>query len=380
MDVCIASRVPPNYHGGLAAYQRLLIKLLSEKAGWSGSIAFETETLFGLPTVSQRLDWSSYKLPERFLGRITRSQWSRLASRPKTHDLLEWVLRQAWEDRSTEAAEAIHFVGTGWDFFGFAMLKRARRTGARFSVWPAVHPKSWGDDVLDIRLYSQANAVICQSESERAHLRERGVPSKKLIKCPLPPMCQADGDGNRFRLRHELNDRPCALFMGRRDEGKGYIALLRAWNLVVEKVPDAVLILAGPKMGDFSGLVSQIPCWALCDIDVPDETQKADALAACDIFCLPSAHESFGIVYVEAWSYGKPVVCGTAPACRELVQDGLTGYWADQNPLKLSEILTKLLLNKQLQQEMGMEGKRTQMRRFNESAFITTHLYAFGCA
>jgi glycosyltransferase involved in cell wall biosynthesis len=381
MDVCVASKVPPNYHGGLAAYQRLLIKLLSKKAGWSGSISFEAETVFDLPSISQRLDWASYKIPQSFLGRLTRSQWRRLASRPKTHDLFEWVLRQAWRVGSSGAgADIIHFVGTGWDFFGFAMLKRARQTGARFSVWPAVHPKSWGDDVLDIRLYSQANAVICQSESERAHLRERGVPSKKLVKCPLPPMCQTDGDAKRFRLRHEVNDRPCVLFMGRRDEGKGYNALLRAWNLVIEKVPDAVLILAGPRMGDFSRLVAQIPRCALCDIDVPDENQKADALAACDIFCLPSAHESFGIVYVEAWSYGKPVVCGTAPACRELVQDGLTGYWADQNPLKLSEILTKLLVNKQLQQEMGMEGKRTQMRRFNESAFMTTHLDAFGCA
>jgi glycosyltransferase involved in cell wall biosynthesis len=148
---------------------------------------------------------------------------------------------------------------------------------------------------------------------------------------------------------------------------------------VLEKVPEAVLILAGPKMGDFSLLVSQIPSCALRDIDVPDETEKADVLAACDIFCLPSAHESFGIVFVEAWHYGKPVLCGTAPACRELVQDGVTGYWADQNPIKLSARLTELLLNRRLRQEMGMEGKMTQMKRFNEGAFVMTHLDAFGC-
>jgi glycosyltransferase involved in cell wall biosynthesis len=132
-------------------------------------------------------------------------------------------------------------------------------------------------------------------------------------------------------------------------------------------------------MGDFSELILQVPGRALCDIDVPDETAKADALAACDIFCLPSTYESFGIVYVEAWSYGKPVVCGTAPACRELIRDGVTGFWADQNPEALSEKLTKLLLNRELQQEMGREGKRTQTGRFNEAAFVTTHLDAFGC-
>src|SRR5208282_5907340 len=371
MQVCLASTVPPNYQGGLAAYQRLLIKLFSEKAGWSGSIAYEKETVLGLPTFSQQLAWPSYKYPLGLLGRLTRPQWSRLASRPKTHGLLEWVLWQAWEDGSSQGSDVIHFVGTGWDFFGFAMLKWARLAGARFSVLPGIHPKSWGDDVLDIRLYQQANAVICLSESEREHLRLRGVALEKLVKCPLPPMCRPDGDARRFRVRHELHDRPCVLFLGRRDEGKGYVSLLRAWKLVLEKVPEAVLILAGPKMGDFSRLVSQNPSCSLRDIDVPDETEKADALAACDIFCLPSAHESFGIVYVEAWHYGKPVVCGTAPACRELVQDGVTGYWADQNPINLSARLTELLLNQRRRQKMGMEGKMTQMKRFNENAFIT---------
>src|ERR1700733_14332672 len=101
MEICVASRVPPNYHGGLAAYQRLLIKLLSKKAGWSGTIAFEIDTLLHLPTISERLDWSSYKLRQSLLGQLTRSQWSRLASRPKTHGLLEWVLRRAWRDGSS---------------------------------------------------------------------------------------------------------------------------------------------------------------------------------------------------------------------------------------------------------------------------------------
>jgi glycosyltransferase involved in cell wall biosynthesis len=378
MRLCLASRVPPNHQGGLAAYQRLLMKIFSAKVSCSGSIAFELETILGLPTVSERLAWPSYKYRRSFLGRLTCSQWIRLASRPRTHGLLECVLGQAWHGSGSQGSDVIHFVGTGWDFFGFAMSNRARQVGARFTVLPAIHPRAWGDDVLDIRLYQQASVVICLSESERQHLRERGVPTKKLIKCCLPPMCRPDGDGNRFRIQRELHDRPCVLFLGRRDEGKGYVALLRAWKLVLEKVPEAVLILAGPEMADFSRLVSQIPSYALRDIGVPDEIEKADALDACDVFCLPSAHESFGIVYVEAWSYAKPVVCGTAPACRELIQDGVTGYWSGQIPVKLSARLIDLLLNRSLRLEMGMEGRATQTKRFNEDAFLTTHLDAFG--
>jgi glycosyltransferase involved in cell wall biosynthesis len=378
MEICLASKINPFYQGGLAAYQRLLMNLFSVKPGWSGHLAFETEDSNGLPAIHERLSWPSCQYPQSLLGRLTRSQWSRMGSRPPTHLLLEWLLGHAWHGDIRQRADIIHFIGSGWDFFGFAMSRRASQAGARFTVLPAIHPKAWGDDVLDIRLYQRASAVICLSESEREHLNERGVPLEKLLKTPLPPMCQPNGDRRRFRMRHEIHDRPCVLFLGRRDEGKGYAALLTAWSLVLQKVPEAVLILAGPAFGDFSQLVSQIPSSAVRDIGVPDETQKADVLAACDVFCLPSAHESFGIVFVEAWSYEKPVICGTAPACRELVQDAVTGYWADQNPFGLSERITQLLSNPKLQREMGMEGKRMQMKRFNEEAFLASHLKAFG--
>jgi hypothetical protein len=103
MQVCPASNVLQNYQGDLAAYQRLLIKLL----------------------------------------------------------------RETWHAGRSLGPDVIHYVGTGWDFCGFAILKWASQVGARFSVLPAIHPKLWGDDVLDIRLYQQASAVICLSESRR---------------------------------------------------------------------------------------------------------------------------------------------------------------------------------------------------------------------
>jgi glycosyltransferase involved in cell wall biosynthesis len=106
--------------------------------------------------------------------------------------------------------------------------------------------------------------------------------------------------------------------------------------------------------------------------------EKADAIAGCDIFCLPSAHESFGIVYVDAWSYSKPVVCGTAPACREFISDGQTGLWANQVPEKLAEKLITLLQNQALRETMGAAGKRQQVQHFNEDTFCRIHFDALG--
>ena len=125
-------------------------------------------------------------------------------------------------------------------------------------------------------------------------------------------------------------------FMGRRDEGKDYHAILKAWPLVLARVPDAILLLAGKGGDEYAYLLHQLLADSFRDLGIVDDSTKAAVLAACDVFCLPSAHESFGIVYIEAWSRGKPVICGTAPACRELVEDGVTGLHATQVPAELA--------------------------------------------
>ncbi len=177
--------------------------------------------------------------------------------------------------------------------------------------------------------------------------------------------------GNRERLRRQLGlgTRPAVLFLGRRDTGKGYFALREAWSLVTREVSDAVLMLAGPPGAETKTLTGDI-----VDLGVPDENQKADALAACDVFCLPSAHESFGIVYVEAWSYGKPVICGTAAASRELVENGETGLWANHDPRLLAEKITHLLKNAQERRRLGEAGKVLQRARYTGGDFVGGHM------
>ena len=168
------------------------------------------------------------------------------------------------------------------------------------------------------------------------------------------------------------------LFLGRRDEGKGYPALLKSWPLVLQSCPQTVLLLAGPGGSDYQSLKEAVPAESLRDLGVPDEFGKADALASCDIFCLPSSHEAFGIAYVEAWAYGKPVICGLAPACRELIEDGVTGLWADQDPASLAKKILSLLQQPALRERLGREGRARQNRDFTARNVAKIHLRALG--
>jgi glycosyltransferase involved in cell wall biosynthesis len=106
-----------------------------------------------------------------------------------------------------------------------------------------------------------------------------------------------------FRAAHRLEG-PLVLYLGQVSEGKGCDELLQAWT-TYRRRPDArqaTLVLAGT-------LRMEVP-------DRPDvvalgriaETEKYAALSAADALVLPSRFESLGIVLLEAWQVGTPVV------------------------------------------------------------------------
>jgi len=356
--VSIGSLNGSDYVGGLAAYQRFLRSGLMDSG------------------IEVRMVGTEAKGAKRWQRLVPLMR--RLASRPRWHFILEVIVRVATPPgiRAKPLGRFCHYVGTGWDFVGFALLQTARRQGAGFSVWPAVHPGQWGDDHIDLLLYNQADVVFCQSDHEADHLVARGLDRAKVVRCGLPPMCRPDGNGVRLREKLRIQDRPAVLFVGRRDQGKGYPALLAAWRLVHQACPEAVLLLIGPKSGGGPENLSE----SILDLGTADEITKADALAACDIFCLPSAHESFGIVYVEAWSYEKPVICGPAPASRELVANEVTGLWAEQSAESIAAQLLRLLNDRRLARQFGAAGLQLQREHYTAGRMLQAHLDAWHLA
>lgn len=355
-DLLLASRVSPHVLGGLAAVMRGLAVELQAKEGVR--VVFCSEETEGPAALSSEL------LPLRGRSPTPRALWMHLASRPLFHRLLVALIQRhyAWNAPTDFQPQVVHFVGTGWDFCGFAVARMARKWGARFTVFPAVHPGAWGDDRIDLRLYRMADRVVCQSRNEQAHLECLGLPSGRSVVAGQPPFCQSSGEGSRLRARLEIGDRPAVLFLGRREPSKGFEALLEAWPSVVKAIPHAVLLIAGPPASDNPAMPNSD---SIHDLGAVDESTKADALAACDLLCLPSDGESFGIVYVEAWSYGKPVVCGTAPATREWVRDGENGLWTDGSSEDVARALIRLLGDPPLRQRLGGAGHDLQVRELN---------------
>jgi glycosyltransferase involved in cell wall biosynthesis len=92
--------------------------------------------------------------------------------------------------------------------------------------------------------------------------------------------------------------------------------------------------------------------------EVEDETLRG-LYAACDIFVAPSRFESFGLIFVEAMMYAKPVIGCRAGGMPEIIIDGETGLLAEAgDAASLIACMNALLADPALRARLGAAGRK----------------------
>jgi phosphatidylinositol alpha-1,6-mannosyltransferase len=148
--------------------------------------------------------------------------------------------------------------------------------------------------------------------------------------------------------------------------------LIDAWTAVLARVPGATLVIVGDGtdrrrlqaraavFGDrviFTGFIGRVSL----------ESWYARAAA----FALPSRGEGFGVVYLEAMSYGVPCVGSLQDAARDVIRDGETGFLVDQSDRDaLSGALVRVLEDRDLAARMGAAGRRSVLEGFTFDHFV----------
>src|SRR5205085_6694843 len=90
------------------------------------------------------------------------------------------------------------------------------------------------------------------------------------------------------------------------------------------------------------------------------DQDKRDLHAAGQVFCMPSRTDSFGIVYLEAWLNGVPVIGARAGGVPEVVSDGIDGYLVPFGDVaSLANRIQILIERPELAHAMGQAGSRT---------------------
>lgn len=262
-----------------------------------------------------------------------------------------------------------------------ASIRLADEVGAVLVSTPLAHPRQpWGGgDDSDVRCYRRADAVIALTQVEREWYLARGVPAARVHVVGLAPTTAGDGDPDSFRDRYGIHG-PIILFLGRKERYKGVDALLEASNLVWAQHPSAHFVFLGEASfrQRYADPFRAHRDRRIINLPVVDEPTRDGALAACEMLCLPSGHETFGLVLLEAWAHRKPVVVNDTPALREVVAHGVDGLVASRRPAELAAAINRLLDDPELARAMGREGRRKVDRRFNWECQVglTERIYA----
>ena len=262
----------------------------------------------------------------------------------------------------------VHALTTG--SLSWAAERAARAEGVPFLITPYIHSGEEGGKIVDAAfsaaaLCKRADIVFALMETDKQMLIELGIPSERVRLQGVAPLLPETSDAAGFRGRHQLDDKPIVLFVGRMVEYKGVLALLNAAPRVWVKIPDAHFIFAGPADDRARAWFAERADERIRYLGLVDEQEKGDALAACDVFCMPSTAEILPGVYLEAWSYGKAVIGGVARGLHELIEGNSAGLVVEQNPEALAERLVELLLDEPRRRGMGQRGRGLVKERFS---------------
>ena len=89
-----------------------------------------------------------------------------------------------------------------------------------------------------------------------------------------------------------------------------------------------------------------------------------------DIFCLPSAHEGFGLVAVEAMLHKLPVIATKVGGLQDIVIDGETGFLVPPYaPDQIAEKLKILIEDTELRKSMGEKGYKRAMANYTADRY-----------
>lgn len=271
--------------------------------------------------------------------------------------------------------DVVHSVNRG--AFGWAAEYAARREGVPFVMTPYAHPGEGGDKAKRVELYKRAEVVFALLETDRDHLVELGIPREKIRISGVVPLLPDAMHPLEFRQRHDLGNSHVVLFIGRMNPRKGYQAILDAAPLVWNHAADVFFLFAGPGDRDEVQALSKHNDDRVRYLGLVSDQEKGDALAACDLFCMPSISEILPAVYLEAWSCGKPVIGGTAHGLAQLIEGNSAGFISDHHPETLAQKIIQILGDDSLRHEMGENGRKLVAHRFSEERLVRVYESAY---
>lgn len=168
------------------------------------------------------------------------------------------------------------------------------------------------------------------------------------------------------------------IFVGRLIPHKHVDHLIESFEEIVKSVPDANLVIVG--RGDEKNNIIDMVSSKSLDARVSFKENLSDEelikeIKESEVLVLPSTREGFGMVLAEANYCNVPVVTYASGGTIDVVDDGYNGFLVEAGNIpQLTEKILLLLNDKELQKQMGINGRNKVETQFNWDKIVDEYL------
>lgn len=303
-----------------------------------------------------------YNIFERFFDKILNIYFYG----PHSIEMYIKLIKEIWEADIVH----LHTIPYPHNFIAFII---AKFYGKKVAITPHFHPgHKFYERPSNYWLLRKSDAVFTVSDYEKEHLVKNGVSEVKItVSANALHMedygnCKIGGFKEEICRRHGIETGTRILiFIGRKIEYKGIEKLVDAARNIKKRYP-LKLFLVGPSFPWFEKYYSKLSDddkKDIIDFGTVSEEVKINLLRMSDALVLPSKHEAFGIVFLEAWACNVPVIGPDKGAIPAIIKDGGLVFDYD-NEKSLEEKIELLLEDRGLAAKLAHQGNKKLLLKY----------------
>ena len=289
--------------------------------------------------------------------------------------------------------DLVHGFNLSWEQPLVAAWRFARQRGLPFVVTPFAHLGAGKRDRVarnctmdhQRRILAHADAVLTLTSVEREGLLSWGLEPERVqvMGGGLDPLPSAEEwmDSAELLQRYQLQP-PIVAFIGRVSRDKGALVASEAARRLCRQGNKVTLALVGQVAPEFSRYYRRLSAadrQFIRPLGVLDDAGKHALLEASAMLVLPSRTDSFGLVFLEAWAHGKPVIGARAGGIPGVIDEGENGLLVRYGHVReLAEAIALLLQDQPLAQRLGRCGQQKTASRCSWETVCERVLAVYG--
>jgi glycosyltransferase involved in cell wall biosynthesis len=203
------------------------------------------------------------------------------------------------------------------------------------------------------------DALVVPSPQMLEKLREYGVDTRaEVLPTGIDPQRFRGGDGLRFRAANGIPaNRPLLIHISRVAHEKNIDFIVQMLPLVVQAVPDVLLVIAGegPALPHLRSLVSRLGLDAHVRFVgyLDRQSTLLDCYRAGDVFVFASRTETQGLVLLESLALGTPVVSTAVMGTADVLKDAKGALVVPEEPASFAAAVVRMLTEPELRERLS---------------------------